>query len=284
MLNAFNTQFRQNLQTFAGDVMNPSRIPQRISQQTEDIVKEVQNIFAETPIGLKGPKYTVLYTTDSYEVRHYESYNVATTTMMGDSSSTTTTTSSSGSSTSTSASSTISDSKSVDIWSITEQGAAFNTLASYIFGANQEQLVMEMTTPVTTTMTGEMRFYVDMKVPPEPIQVSQQLTSTSFSTQNDVQQIPQFIEQARSQKNTIYIETIPESILAVRKFTGFVTNGEVQRQKNILLSSIKLDENYIQLDIPHGSTVKHIIFQYNPPYTLPFVRRNEIAIPVTIIQ
>jgi hypothetical protein len=36
----------------------------------------------------------------------------------------------------------------------------------------------------------------------------------------------------------------------------------------------------VELDVPHGAVVPHVIFQYNPPYTIPMVRRNEIAIPV----
>ena len=36
---------------------------------------------------------------------------------------------------------------------------AFNVLAAYLFGQMTEKDVMEMTPPVTTTSTGEMRFY-----------------------------------------------------------------------------------------------------------------------------
>ncbi|KAL3902532.1 MAG: hypothetical protein SGARI_005791 [Bacillariaceae sp.] len=36
----------------------------------------------------------------------------------------------------------------------------------------------------------------------------------------------------------------------------------------------------VELDVPHGAIVPHVVFQYNPPYTLPIVRRNEIAVPV----
>lgn len=32
--------------------------------------------------------------------------------------------------------------------------------------------------------------------------------------------------------------------------------------------------------MPHGSVVPHVVLQYNPPYTIPIVRRNELAIPV----
>jgi hypothetical protein len=66
--------------------------------------------------------------------------------------------------------------------------------------------------------------------------------------------------------------------LAVARFTGFVTDGEVSRQKDALLNALAIDQ--VEIDVPHGKPVPYFIFQYNPPYTLPIIRRNEIAIPV----
>jgi hypothetical protein len=76
----------------------------------------------------------------------------------------------------------------------------------------------------------------------------------------------------------VQIVDIPAARLAVRRFTGFVTEGEVARQKDALLSQLEMDG--MEIDVPHGAVVPHVIFQYNPPYTIPMVRRNEIAVPV----
>ena len=38
----------------------------------------------------------------------------------------------------------------------------------------------------------------------------------------------------------------------------------------------------IEIDVPHASVVPHVILQYNPPYTIPLLRRNEIGIPVRL--
>jgi hypothetical protein len=57
--------------------------------------------------------------------------------------------------------------------------------------------------------------------------------------------------------------------------------GEIARQKESLLAALNFDQ--VELDgdcIAHGQTVGHVIFQYNPPYTIPVLRRNEIAVPV----
>ena len=64
------------------------------------------------------------------------------------------------------------------------------------------------------------------------------------------------------------------------KFTGFATEGEVERQKDALMSSLAIDG--IEIDVEHGSIVPHVVLQYNPPYTIPILRRNEIGIPVRL--
>lgn len=217
------------------DLQNPvERIPERIRAQSEALVTETKNVFSETPVGLNEPPYTVVTTTDDYEVRQYESYDVATTTMgkVGEK---------------------------VETTDVAATGAAFNTLAAYIFGANEEGVSLEMTTPVTTTSWGEMRFYVKS---------------------NGMQQIPSPLvdDATKYETGSVEICTIPPSRLAVRRFTGFVTEGEVNRQKEALLAALSLDD--VELAVAHGEPIIHQIFQYNPPYTIPIVRRNEIAIPV----
>jgi hypothetical protein len=130
-------------------------------------------------------------------------------------------------------------------------GTAFNTLAAYLFGANKDGKSMAMTTPVTTTSLGEMRFYLGESNIPEPFD---------------------------SSDAPIEIMEVPSARLAVRKFTGFVTDGEVARQKDTLLQALEMDG--VVLDVAHGAVVPHVVFQYNPPYTLPMMRRNEIALQV----
>jgi hypothetical protein len=99
VFNALNNQMRKNLDTLQSDLADPTRIPKLISQQTEDLVKKADNVFSETPVGLKEPKYTVVSQTESYEIRDYKGYTVASTNMGSD----------------------------TDTMSLTEQGAAFTT-------------------------------------------------------------------------------------------------------------------------------------------------------------
>jgi hypothetical protein len=271
LISTVTNQIQKNIETFQMDIQqDPSRIPERIKKQAEDIFNEASNVFAETPIGLQEPPYTVVMKVDDeFEIRDYPAYTVATTQM----STTMNMDDNDNDETSFDIPNTVPLSSMKITSSVTEQGVAFNTLASYIFGSNSENRVMEMTTPVTTTMTGEMRFYIPNDPtttttipPPEPLQ--QDTTNNIYETN----------------PSKIRIETIPAARLAVRRFTGFCTNGEIIRQKNALLNAIMSSNNNIELDVPHGQPVGHIIFQYNPPYTIPVLRRNEIAVPVTIIS
>lgn len=234
ILDAFSNQAKRQLEILQGDLADPRRIPERISKQTAEIATEAKNIFLETPEGLVGPKYTVVVQGEGYEIRDYDSYTVASTSM-----------------------SKIGEPYSMD--DIGKGGAAFNALAAYLFGGNDEGKVMDMTTPVSTTSMGEMRFY---------------LKGDSVS---DFPQ-PLLPEGTFNEQGAVKLVEIPPARLAVKKFTGFVTEGEVARQKDALLSALALDG--VEVDAPHGAVIPHIILQYNPPYTIPIIRRNEIAIPV----
>ena len=236
ILDAVSNQARKQIETLQADLADPARIPERISKQTADFATEAKNVFLETPEGISGPDYTVVSKGADYEIRDYEAYSVASTSM-----------------------SKVGEPYSMD--DITKGGAAFNALAAYLFGANDEGKIMEMTTPVSTTSVGEMRFYLK----------TNGITADSFPE-------PLSPQEGFNEQGIVRVVDVPPSRLAVAKFTGFATDGEVQRQKDALLSSLAIDG--VEVDAPHGAVVPHIVFQYNPPYTIPIVRRNEIAIPV----
>jgi len=235
VLDAMRTTAKKNLETLQGDLADPSRIPGRLSKQRADIEAEVRNIFLETPVGLQEPEYSVIEKGLGYEIRQYEGYTAAATSM-----------------------SKIGESVSVN--DLTSGGAAFNSLAAYLFGANEDEKGMEMTTPVTTTSDGEMRFYL-----------KNDGTMQGFPT-------PLAVEDKLNEKGAVKLIEVPPARLAVARFTGFVTDGEVARQKDALLSALAADG--VEIDVPHGAVVPYFVFQYNPPYTIPIVRRNEIAVPV----
>jgi len=242
VLNAISNQAQNNLRELQEDIKagDPMRGISRIQEQTAEIAAEAKNVFAETPEGLVGPSYRVVSKGDGYEIREYDSYSVASTSM-----------------------SKVDEPYTMD--DLASGGEAFNALAAYLFGANEEKVVMEMTTPVTTTSTGEMRFYLKER----------EGGSADFPLPN------QENDEAFNAKGEVKIQEIPPATLAVAKFTGFVTEGEVERQKDALMTCLAIDG--IEIDVPHASVVPHVILQYNPPYTIPILRRNEIGIPVSLV-
>ena len=276
ILNALQNQIQTGLQNMQQDLQDPvQRIPQRLTATRDELWQEATNLFAETPAGLQEPPYTVVETTVDYEIRDYPGYTVASTNMLQEEDDDNASSASSSSSSSSSSSNQVPENPAT-------AGAAFNSLAAYLFGANKQGTVMEMTTPVTTTMTGEMRFYL------APIRGSDDNNDDDDdeggdTTTNTNKAPPEPLEFDKSRNvyetNTIRIEHIPAARLAVRRFTGFVTGGEIARQKEALLTALHLDNKY-ELDVAHGQAVGHLIFQYNPPYTIPVLRRNEIAVPV----
>lgn len=249
LFSAVTNQIQKNIEELQDDLTDPmNKIPKRLEKQRDEVLQEARNVFLEKPEGLEEPPYTVLQTTDLYEIRSYESYTVAST----------------RSSSSEEEGSDNDDGNTDEQFQMAGSGSAFNKLASYIFGENDESKVMSMTTPVTTTSSGDMRFYIKT---------------------DDGDAIP-YPKNSSNEKRKIEIVRIPSSTLAVRKFPGFVTDGEVSRQKGTLLQAIVMDSEStgVELDVPHGAVVPHVVFQYNPPYTLPIVRCNEIGVPVRIIK
>ena len=83
VLNAISNQAQNNLKELQEDIRSgdPLRGISRIQEQTAEIANEAKNVFAETPEGLVGPPYRVISKGEGYEIREYDAYTVASTSM-----------------------------------------------------------------------------------------------------------------------------------------------------------------------------------------------------------
>jgi hypothetical protein len=126
----------------------------------------------------------------------------------------------------------------------------FRVLAGYIFGGNAEEEKIAMTAPVQQSMAGEkeMAFMMPaeyaLKDLPEP------------------------------EDQRVSFREAPAYTAAVIQFSGWA-------------SADKADEHWQQLRrflIAEGIEItgEPTLNQYNPPWTLPFMRRNEIIVPVAV--
>ncbi|MGH3726479.1 MAG: SOUL family heme-binding protein [Mycobacterium sp.] len=126
----------------------------------------------------------------------------------------------------------------------------FRRLAGYIFGRNQRQAKIAMTAPVgqSSSATGgsTIRFYMPSK-----------WTPASLPTPGD---------------SNIRLTEVPAETLAVLRFSGDRSAATVSRRTDELLNILRTNDIQISGD-PQA-------FFYDPPWTLPCVRRNEVAVPI----
>ncbi len=144
------------------------------------------------------------------------------------------------------------------------RGAAFGRLARFIFGDNRSQAEIAMTAPVQVE-SGRQR--IAMTAPVETAAGESSLTMRFF--------MPASFTRATlpdPKDSAIRIVEVPAETLAVLRFTGSIAAGAVSARESELL------------DVLTGSAWRptgppRALF-YDPPWTIPFLRRNEVAVAV----
>ncbi|CAN1141929.1 Heme-binding-like protein At3g10130, chloroplastic [Linum perenne] len=189
---------------------------------------------------LETVKFKVLCRRDEYEIREVEPYFIAETTMPGKTA-----------------------------FDFNGASRSFNALAEYLFGKNTTREKMEMTTPVFTSKAGSAGEKMEMTTP----------VITKKAKDQEKWQMS-FILPAKYGSNlplpkdpSVRIKEVPKKVVAVVAFSGFVNDEEVKQREVKLRSAVRNDKQYV---VKQGASVE--VAQYNPPFTLPFNRRNEIAI------
>ncbi len=125
----------------------------------------------------------------------------------------------------------------------------FRRLAGYIFGGNHRDETIAMTAPVAQARDGEhstIRFYMPSK-----------WTLDTLPAPDD---------------DKVRLVTVPGETVAVLRFSGDRSPRAVADRTEDLSETLRA--NGIEADGPAQS------WFYDPPWTVPFRRRNEIAIPV----
>lgn len=207
---------------------------------TETIAQEMRNVFNTTPEGLYTPPYEVLTSHPGYEMRRYESMVVAQTPMQIEE---------------------VNDPKAVsEVQNAGAMGTSFSTLAAYLFGENQENTAMKMTTPVILDKSDD----------------GNDRMSFIIGEYDDVEKVP---KPTGKVMDSVQVEKVEGALYAVVEFSGFATVGEMRRQREKLLDLLKKDN--VELAPDAESAYKCVI--YNGPTTLPFRRRQELMIPVASV-
>lgn len=141
---------------------------------------------------------------------------------------------------------------------------AFGILAGYIFGRNRDRRELAMTAPVSTDTNREFA----MTAPVE-----------TWKAQADSLAMRFFLPPGVTAENApipdddrVKLLQLPAEILAVLRFTGNWGDDAIADQQVALLSAVR-SSGWTQVGEPFA-------FFYDPPFALPFLRRNEVAVRV----
>jgi len=143
---------------------------------------------------------------------------------------------------------------------------AFRRLADYIFGSNRAERKIAMTTPVATAAEppGEGERL------PAPVATAArggELVMRFF--------LPDDLDRASApapRDPRVRLVEVPAETLAVLRFSGRPSDARLSEKTDALLAA--LADAGIE---PQGPP---LAFFYDPPWTLPPLRRNEVAVPV----
>ncbi|KAK9291128.1 hypothetical protein L1049_009315 [Liquidambar formosana] len=191
---------------------------------------------------LETVKFTVLSRKDEYEIREVEPYWIAETTMPGRTG-----------------------------FDFNGSSQSFNVLAEYLFGKNTTKEKMEMTTPVITRKAESDGKKMEMTTPV----ITKKLEDQDKWQMSFVMPSKYGANLPLPKDPSVRIKEVSGKIVAVVAFSGYVTDEEVKRRESKLRDDIRNDK---QFQVKEGASVE--VSQYNPPFTLPFTRRNEIALEV----
>ncbi len=142
---------------------------------------------------------------------------------------------------------------------------AFRVLAAYIFGDNRARTKVSMTAPVAVEGAAEK---IAMTAPVEAAAADGSVTMRFFMPAEWTRDTLPEPTDAR-----IRIVDVPGETLAVLRFSGLGREDAVELETTRLLATLGA-LGYEPLGEP-------ITLYYDPPWTLPFLRRNEVAVRVT---
>jgi SOUL heme-binding protein len=195
-------------------------------------------------MAIEEPKYEVIVTDDAFSVRHYPPILIAETTVDG------------------------------DMDKASNQG--FRLIADFIFGNNEisgssQNSKIQMTAPVTVEpQSSKIAMTAPVTVEPSRNTTVQDANQWRIHfvmpSQYTLQSIP------HPKNPAVTLREIPEKYFAVLSYSGFNTESNVQRKINDALAWVQ-QRGYVIKGTPQ-------LARYNPPWTLPMFRRNEILVEI----
>ena len=202
-------------------------------------------LWIKPAMAIEEPKYEVLTADAQFEVRHYAPILIAETIVEGD----------------------------MDAAS----SKGFRLIADFIFGNNQQadsdkKAKIAMTAPVTVEpQSSKIAMTAPVTVEPQAAESSMKTTKTwrinfVMPSQYTLATIP------KPKNNAVTLREVPSKYFIVHKYSGFNTVSRVQSKTDEAVEWAT-KRSYKIIGTPQLS-------RYDPPWTLPMFRRNEIMIEI----
>ena len=143
-------------------------------------------------------------------------------------------------------------------------GGGFRVIADYIFGNNTTKESISMTAPVLERRSEK----IAMTVP-----VTTELGSDTSRTVSFVLPSTYTMDTLPTPNNeAVTLTKVPAQTVAALRFSGYATEQRVAKKKELLLARLATDNVTI--------IGTEQVAQYNPPLSMPLLRRNEILIQI----
>jgi hypothetical protein len=184
------------------------------------------------------PNYKILAKEDNKEIRQYDSYIIAKTTISGS----------------------FKDA----------QSKGFRILAGYIFGKNKSQQKIAMTAPVVQKSESE-KISMTAPVVISPNENKTWTMTFSMPSKFTLETLPVPTDER------VKIEKVEGKLVAALTFSGFWSESINSNKGQELTHWMKDYKEYQLSSAP-------MFAGYNPPWTLPFLRRNEMLIELKRIE
>lgn len=143
--------------------------------------------------------------------------------------------------------------------------AGFRILANYIFGGNTGGRELAMTAPVGAEPAPGEKIAMTAPVGAEAVEEGWRV-SFVMPAEYTLDTLPQPLD------SRVTLREVPAQRVAAWRFTGWAGERAVERV-GARMEAAMASQGLVALGDP-------VVAQYNPPWTVPFMRRNELLVPV----
>ena len=153
------------------------------------------------------------------------------------------------------------------------QNKAFRVLAGYIFGANKKKSKIAMTAPVLQEKeNSSQKIAMTAPVLQEKGESGKGMyMSFSMPSKYSMKDLPE------PESDKISFAKVPAKLMAVVRFSGTSSEAKIKKNTTELMTALNEINKYKSVSEP-------VYAGYNPPWTIPYFRRNEVLVEVQSIH